>query len=36
MCLCVNLGLLKESGQYCTLAPFQKKELHNETLNANQ
>ena len=22
MCLCGNLGLLKESGQYSTLAPF--------------
>ena len=22
MCLCGNLGLLKESGQYSTLAPY--------------
>ena len=23
MCLCGNLGLLKENGQYSTLAPFK-------------
>ena len=27
MCLCVNLGLLKDSGQYSTLAPYNCKLL---------
>ena len=28
MCLCVNLGLLKESGQYSTLAPYAYACMH--------
>ena len=29
MCLCGNLGILKDSGQYSTLAPCKRNELND-------